>query len=180
MTYQTRQKSKNDNAFNYIIDAKNRDSILNETTTATYFTANRLWLYYRIRPLRNMALQSNLCFKVRPICYRHVTNQTMPIHPPHPSLEVTGGARDAFLPVLRSLGDRPYTPFPVIGWNRHVETIFAAFFRSLPAVRLKRECLRTKDDGSVALDWASGDHQRLPPDSPILILLVSSPLLCFN
>lgn len=52
-----------------------------------------------------------------------------------------------------------------------METIFAAFFRSLPDVKLKRECIRTKDDGSVALDWISGDHQLLPPNSPVLILL---------
>ncbi|XP_031262756.1 embryogenesis-associated protein EMB8 isoform X1 [Pistacia vera] len=116
-----------------------------------------------------MAFQ-NLCFKLRPVCSSHVTTKTMSIHP-YPSLEVTGGARVAFLPALSSLGDRPYTPFPIIGWNCHVETIFAAFFRSQPDVRLKRECLRTKDDGSVALDWVSGDHQRLPPDSPLLILL---------
>lgn len=107
---------------------------------------------------------------LRPIASLHVSTETMPN--PHPSLAVTGGARDAFLPALKTL-DRPYSPFPVVGWNPHVETIFAAFFRSLPDVRLKRECLRTKDEGSVALDWVSGDHQQLPSDSPILILLVS-------
>nr|GMC99899.1 embryogenesis-associated protein EMB8 isoform X2 [Ipomoea batatas] len=89
---------------------------------------------------------------------------------PHPSLEVVGGARDAFLPALKSL-QNPYNPYPIIGWNRHAETIFAAFFRSLPDLKLRRECLRTKDDGSVALDWVAGDDRRLPPDSPVLILL---------
>ncbi|XAR70093.1 Alcohol O-acetyltransferase [Bertholletia excelsa] len=89
---------------------------------------------------------------------------------PHPSLKVTGGARDSFLPALKLL-DRPYNPYPVIGWNRHVETIFAAFFRSLPDIRFRRECLRAKDNGSVALDWVSGDDRRLPPDAPTLILL---------
>ncbi|XP_031095989.1 embryogenesis-associated protein EMB8 [Ipomoea triloba] len=89
---------------------------------------------------------------------------------PHPSLEVVGGARDAFLPALKSL-QNPYHPYPIIGWNRHAETIFAAFFRSLPDLKLRRECLRTKDDGSVALDWVAGDDRRLPPDSPVLILL---------
>ncbi|GMP68427.1 hypothetical protein CsSME_00028052 [Camellia sinensis var. sinensis] len=92
-------------------------------------------------------------------------------HHPHPSLEVVGGGGwDSFLPALKIL-NRPYKPYPVIGWNRHVETIFAAFFRSLPNVRFRRECLRTKDNGSVALDWVSGDDFRLPPDSPLLILL---------
>ncbi|KAF5948079.1 hypothetical protein HYC85_014036 [Camellia sinensis] len=92
-------------------------------------------------------------------------------HQPHPSLEVVGGGgRDSFLPAIKIL-NRPYKPYPVIGWNRHVETIFAAFFRSLPNVRFRRECLRTKDNGSVALDWVSGDDFRLPPDSPLLILL---------
>ncbi|XP_052210384.1 embryogenesis-associated protein EMB8 isoform X2 [Diospyros lotus] len=89
---------------------------------------------------------------------------------PHPSLEVLGGAKDSFLPALRSL-DRPYRPYPIIAWNCHVETIFAALFRSLPDVRLRRECLRTKDGGAVALDWVSGDDRRLPSDSPLLILL---------
>nr|GME03231.1 embryogenesis-associated protein EMB8 [Ipomoea batatas] len=89
---------------------------------------------------------------------------------PHPSLEVVGGARDAFLPALKSL-QNPYHPYPIIGWNRHAETIFAAFFRSLPDLKLRRECLRTKDNGSVALDWVAGDDRRLPPDSPVLILL---------
>ncbi|XP_056174063.1 embryogenesis-associated protein EMB8 [Syzygium oleosum] len=89
---------------------------------------------------------------------------------PHPSLEVLGGGRDLFLPALTTLG-RPYPPFPVVGWNRHVETIFASFFRSLPDVRLRRECLRTLDDGAVALDWVSGDDRSVPPDAPVLILL---------
>ncbi|KAK9274984.1 hypothetical protein L1049_022241 [Liquidambar formosana] len=88
----------------------------------------------------------------------------------HPSLEIIGGARDAFLPAFKTL-DRPYNPFPILGWNRHVETIFASFFRTCPDVRLRRECLRTKDDGSVALDWVSGDDRQLPAESPVLILL---------
>ncbi|KAK2664386.1 hypothetical protein Ddye_002960 [Dipteronia dyeriana] len=110
--------------------------------------------------------------RLRPIASLNVTTTTTTKAMPSPahSLEVIGGERDAFLPALRTL-DRPYNAFPVICWNRHIETIFAAFFRSLPDVRLKRECLRTKDNGSVALDWVSGDHERLPPDSPLLILL---------
>ncbi|XWS50160.1 hypothetical protein CRYUN_Cryun12cG0065100 [Craigia yunnanensis] len=111
-----------------------------------------------------------------PVTSRHVTATTttttkitMPIH--HPSLEVIGGARDRFLQALHTNLCLPYNPFPLIAWNRHVETIFAAFFRSVPQVRLRRECLRVKDGGSVALDWVSGDHRRLPPDSPVLILL---------
>jgi hypothetical protein len=105
------------------------------------------------------------------------TTTTMPDqHTPHPSLEIIGGARDLFLPAFNSL-HRPYTPFPLLGNNCHVETIFASFFRATPDARLKRECLRTKDDGAVALDWVSGDHQILPPNSPVLILLVCMNLL---
>lgn len=89
----------------------------------------------------------------------------------HHSLEVIGGAVDTFLPAFKNL-NLPYVPFPFIAWNRHVETIFAAFFRSLPDVRFRRECLRTSDDGSVALDWVSGDDRDLSSDSPVLILLV--------
>ena len=92
---------------------------------------------------------------------------------PHPSFEIVGGARDLFLPALSYLC-RPYKPFPLVGWNRHVETIFASFFRSIPEVRFRRQCLRTKDDGAVALDWVAGDDRNLPADSPVLILLVCS------
>jgi len=93
------------------------------------------------------------------------------IQQPHPSFEILGGARDRFLPSLTHV-TRPYNPFPFITWNRHVETIFASFFRSTPDVTLRRHCLRTQDGGSVALDWVSGDDRRLPPDAPLLILLV--------
>lgn len=93
-----------------------------------------------------------------------------------PSLEVLGGGLDSYLPAFKTL-NRPYDAFPVVGWNRHVETIFASFFRSVPDVRLRRECLRTKDDGAVALDWVSGDDRQLGADSPVLILLVIS---CFS
>lgn len=89
----------------------------------------------------------------------------------HPSLEVVGGASNSFLKAFNKL-KLPYKPFPFIGWNCHVETIFAAFFRSIPDVRFSRECLRTKDNGAVSLDWVSGEDGRLSPDSPLLILLV--------
>lgn len=87
----------------------------------------------------------------------------------HASLEVIG---DRFLPALKDSLSEPYGAFPLVGFNRHVETIYAAFYRSVPLVRLRRECLRTKDNGSVALDWVAGDDTSLPPESPILILLV--------
>ncbi|XP_010267450.1 PREDICTED: embryogenesis-associated protein EMB8 isoform X2 [Nelumbo nucifera] len=100
------------------------------------------------------------------------STKTMPggQHSSDSSLEIIGGARDSLLPVFESL-QHPYHPFPLIGWNRHVETIFAAFFRSLPDVRFRRECLRMKDNGTVALDWVSGDDCQLPAESPVLILL---------
>ncbi|KAK4804320.1 hypothetical protein SAY86_004137 [Trapa natans] len=126
-----------------------------------------LRLFYRAPPPPT----STLRFRVSPF---HVDPSTPPagaMARPHPSLEVVGGSRhDLFLPVLEAL-QSPYSPFPLIGWNRHLETIFAAFFRSLPDVRLRRHCLRTPDGGSVALDWVSGDDRRIPPDSPVLILL---------
>lgn len=95
-------------------------------------------------------------------------------HPqPHSSFEIIGGARDLFLPALANLA-RPYSPYPLFASNRHLETIFASFFRSIPQVKYRRQCLRTKDDGAVALDWVSGDDRLLPPTSPLLILLVRS------
>ncbi|XP_050268866.1 embryogenesis-associated protein EMB8-like [Quercus robur] len=90
----------------------------------------------------------------------------------HRTLEIIGGAMESVLPALNSTLTRiPYNPFPLIGWNCHVETVYAAYFRSLPDVKLRRECIRTKDNGTVALDWVSGDDRHLPPDSPLLILL---------
>ncbi|KAF7090229.1 hypothetical protein CFC21_093014 [Triticum aestivum] len=88
---------------------------------------------------------------------------------PHSSLEIAG-ARRGLLAGFDSLR-RPYRAFPVFASNRHVETIFAAFTRSLPTVAFRRECLRTPDDGAVALDWVSGDDRALPGDAPVLILL---------
>ncbi|KAB2049090.1 hypothetical protein ES319_A13G153700v1 [Gossypium barbadense] len=97
------------------------------------------------------------------------TTTGMPDHH-HPSLEITGGGADRFLPAFNTL-HLHYKPFPIIGWNRHLETIFAAFFRTVPEVKYRRECLRTQDNGTIALDWVYGDHRSLPSDSPILILL---------
>jgi hypothetical protein len=89
---------------------------------------------------------------------------------PHSTLEIAG-ARSGLLAGFDSLR-RPYRAYPVLASNRHVETIFAAFTRSLPAVTFRRECLRAPDDGAVALDWVSADDRALPPDAPLLILLV--------
>ncbi|XVF03870.1 hypothetical protein REPUB_Repub05bG0030200 [Reevesia pubescens] len=97
-----------------------------------------------------------------------LTTTAMPDH--HPSLEITGGGVDRFLPAFNTL-HLPYKPFPIVGWNCHIETIFAAIFRKFPDVKYRRECLRTKDNGTIALDWVCGDHRSLPADSPILILL---------
>ena len=94
---------------------------------------------------------------------RHSTNSTTttlpssansnPIASPPPSpppsqssLEVLGRARGggSFRRWKQALA-RPYSPFPLPGWSRHVQTIFAAFFRSVPDVRLRRQCLRTME-----------------------------------
>lgn len=102
------------------------------------------------------------------------TMSANPLNPrPHPSLEVSGGALDSFLPAFTTL-DRPYDPYPLVCSNTHLETVFAHFFRSKPDVRYRRECLRTKDNGAVALDWVAGDDRNLSPNSPTLILLVKS------
>ncbi|PIA34856.1 hypothetical protein AQUCO_03700257v1 [Aquilegia coerulea] len=98
------------------------------------------------------------------------TMSNNPLIPNSSSIEIIGGACDSYLPVFKSL-NRPYNPYPLVCWNRHVETIFASFFRSLPGVKFRRECLRTPDNGTVSLDWVSGDDLELPADSPLLILL---------
>ncbi|CAI5489200.1 unnamed protein product [Closterium sp. Naga37s-1] len=72
-----------------------------------------------------------------------------------------------------------YRPFFGPLANCHVETIFAAVARSLPAVRFRRECLRMADGGTVALDWPIGGEAlegtsangEVPPGTPWLILL---------
>ncbi|KAI3713472.1 hypothetical protein L1987_72050 [Smallanthus sonchifolius] len=95
---------------------------------------------------------------------------TMSATQPHPSLDVSGGALGSFLPAFTTL-HRPYESYPVVASNTHVETIFAYYFRSTPDVRFRRECLRTKDNGTVSLDWVAGDDRNLSPNSPTLILL---------
>jgi hypothetical protein len=81
-----------------------------------------------------------------------------------------GQARNAsVLPKLAEELEKPYKPFPLLT-NRHVETIFAAFFRSLPRLPFRRECLRMPDGGTVALDWPLPDT---PSPKAMLILLVS-------
>ncbi|KAL3682018.1 hypothetical protein R1sor_000040 [Riccia sorocarpa] len=61
--------------------------------------------------------------------------------------------------------------------NCHVETIFAAYFRTLPMVQYRRECLRMADGGTVALDFPVGGEDAdlwttdLRDDAPVLILL---------
>ncbi|KAI5062332.1 hypothetical protein GOP47_0022871, partial [Adiantum capillus-veneris] len=77
------------------------------------------------------------------------------------------------LPMLKQL----YKSYPLIR-NRHQETIFASFFRILPNIIFRRECLRMEDNGTVALDWPVGgadcevgpDHS-MHEGSPVLILL---------
>ncbi|CAN0908924.1 Embryogenesis-associated protein EMB8 [Linum grandiflorum] len=99
-----------------------------------------------------------------------MASYTDPPPPPHPSLEVIGGGKDRFLPALKTI-HHPYEGYPLVASNRHVETILASLYRSKPDVKYKRECLRMKDNGSVALDWVSGDDRRLPRETPVLILL---------
>lgn len=94
----------------------------------------------------------------------------------HPCFEVSGGALDSFLPAFTTL-DHPYDAYPLVCSNAHVETIFANKLRSSPYVRYRRECLRTSDNGVVALDWVAGDDKCLSSKSPILILLVYIPSL---
>eukprot|EP00798_Chlamydomonas_sp_ICE-L_P020084 gene20084-26801_t len=67
-------------------------------------------------------------------------------------------------PVLFS----PYRPLPFLT-NRHVETLFATFFRSCPSILYNRECLLMRDGGSIALDWEG--QCTLPRGAPVLILL---------
>ncbi|PHT57778.1 Embryogenesis-associated protein EMB8 [Capsicum baccatum] len=134
--------------------------------SATYISSSS---FNHLKNLSNSPLPVHVTF-LRCSKSTGVTAMSAAGNVPHPSLEITGGGRDKFISAFKSLNN-PYSAYPIVGWNRHIETIFASFFRSTPDVRLRRECLRTKDDGSVALDWVSGDDRRLPPDSPLLILL---------
>ncbi|XP_071701814.1 embryogenesis-associated protein EMB8-like [Rutidosis leptorrhynchoides] len=135
------------------------------TTTSPHFTHPLL-----TNPPTLTSSQSRISRLRRPTMATPVAGQsTSADH--HPSLEVLGGGRHLFCPVIKTHLDRPYNHYPIFGSNCHVETIFAAFFRNVPDVIYKRECLRTKDDGTVTLDWVSGDAQKLPENTPILLLL---------
>ena len=79
-------------------------------------------------PLFSRPYNNNVLFTPLHLSFsaRHVTSSAVTM----PSFEVLGGARDRFLPVLPHLS-RPYHAFPLLAANRHIETIFASFFRSL-------------------------------------------------
>ncbi|KAJ7538604.1 hypothetical protein O6H91_11G055900 [Diphasiastrum complanatum] len=94
------------------------------------------------------------------------------------ALEVIAGPGDVNKAVIARVDQlrEPYKP-SVFFLNKHVETIFAAFLRSLPYINFRRECLRMDDGGTVALDWPiAGADKELwstkPSDgAPVLILL---------
>lgn len=82
--------------------------------------------------------------------------------------------------ILAKLGrlKEPYRVVQGLG-NGHVETIFAAFFRSSPMVEYNRDLiLCTTDGGCVALDWpVKGEEggqiwtwDELPEDAPVVVL----------
>ena len=77
------------------------------------------------------------------------------------------GVNAAILPKLTEL-ESSYKPYPLLS-NCHVETIFAAFARSLPKLAYRRECLAMADGGTVALDWPQPEVQ---DPKAVLILLV--------
>lgn len=86
------------------------------------------------------------------------------------ALEIIGrgsALNASLLPKLTEL-EKPYKPFPLLS-NRHVETIFAAYFRSLPKLTYRRECLTMADGGTVALDWPQPEVEG---PKAVLILLV--------
>ena len=77
------------------------------------------------------------------------------------------GVNAAILPKLTEL-ESSYKPYPLLS-NCHVETIFAAYARSLPKLAYRRECLAMADGGTVALDWPLPEMQ---DPKAVLILLV--------
>jgi len=80
---------------------------------------------------------------------------------------VPGWAVVMLVPKLTEL-EKDYKPFPLLA-NRHVETVFAAFFRSLPKLTFRRECVRMADGGTVALDWPLPE---VTNPKAVLVLLV--------
>jgi len=78
----------------------------------------------------------------------------------------------SLLPKLTEL-EKEYKPFPLLT-NRHVETIFAALFRSLPKLTFRRECVLMSDGGTVALDWPLPE---VTNPKAVLVLLVCLHLL---
>lgn len=139
-------------------------------TPSSFFASNRLFAP-RLRSVLPAAAMSYAAVSASAPSPSSGTGEQAKAAPlPHSTLEIAG-ARRGLLSGFASLR-APYRAFPVLASNRHVETIFAALTRSLPAVKLRRECLRAPDDGAVALDWVSGDDRVLPNDAPVLILLV--------
>lgn len=57
-----------------------------------------------------------------------------------------------------AIGD--YKP-PVFLFNRHLETIYPAFFRKVVVPPLQRERIFTIDDDFLDLDWLKGGHNKL-------------------
>ncbi|GLJ49349.1 hypothetical protein SUGI_1043530 [Cryptomeria japonica] len=100
----------------------------------------------------------------------------VPAQRPGKPLEIIG--QDAELLSKLTTLERPSVPFPLLG-NRHMETIFGAYFRSLPSTRFQREALHMADGGTMALDWpvAGNDvdlwNRELPDNALVVILLVS-------
>nr|ACN34051.1 unknown [Zea mays]ACN36306.1 unknown [Zea mays] len=138
-------------------------------TPSSFFASNRRFAP-RLRSVLPAAAMSYAAVSASAPSPSSGTGEQVKAAPlPHSTLEIAG-ARRGLLSGFASLR-APYRAFPVLASNRHVETIFAALTRSLPAVKLRRECLRAPDDGAVALDWVSGDDRVLPNDAPVLILL---------
>ena len=76
-------------------------------------------------------------------------------------------ARDLF---LSNSSKSSLNPNPAVLLSRSLETVFAAFFRSLPRLPFRCECLCMPDGGTIALDWPLPD---IPSPKAMLNLLVS-------
>ncbi|KAJ3124734.1 hypothetical protein HK100_011134 [Physocladia obscura] len=63
--------------------------------------------------------------------------------------------------------------FRPIWWlnSGHAQTIFASTLATSKHVEFERETLILPDNGRVAIDWAPQNHQILPEETPIVILM---------
>ena len=133
------------------------------TSTTQWLELQNSYPHIHTKPISFSIQNQNPQNLSRPRHHHHIHNKWL-----NPASPLIDGASDSILSVLKSTLTCPYYSFPFIGWNCHVETIYTVICRSFPGVKLRHECLCTKGNGSVALNWVSSE----PPNTRAAWLVV--------